>query len=169
MARDQEQLSLFPFDLRENLCGHGKAFGELAVFHARPDPLQRINDGVSRDEDLFRRDALAQEVLSGARGGGKVQISEMVSKQPIDLLGEGTIFVVSAQPGLDARQGDLRIVRTQRSHKRRRGIPLGDDDVGAFCAHDSLKGDQGVRSELIEALIGAHEVQVIVGGDLEDS
>jgi len=63
--------------------------------------------------------------------------------------------------------GNLLIIRSQRPGKSRRRIAMDQDEIRFFHFHDRLQPLQGTGRNIIQCLPLAHDVQIIIGTDLE--
>ena len=91
--------------------------------------FQRVDDGVSRDEDALGVPALPKEVLPVPGGGAEVQVRDGGGKHPVHFLGKGGVFVIGPQPRLHMAHGHLMIVGGEGPGEGGGGIPVDQDHV----------------------------------------
>src|SRR6266699_3559783 len=85
--------------------------------------LDRVDDGVARDEDRCPVDALRAKVRSGSRRSREVKIGYGVGEAAHHLLGEWRVFVEAPETRFDVTDCNLLEVRGQRGEERRAPTP----------------------------------------------
>ena len=151
----------------------GQEFGMYLFLHARlvVDDVhchqQGVDDCVSGNEYLSVGHALAQQVLPRLIGRSKVERSDAVGHLTVHLLGPGRQHVVRAQPCFHVSYGYLHVEGSQRSGHRGRGVAVNQYHVGTEVLQHVAQAQQHTRSDVVQVLIGRHDVQVVLGHDVE--
>src|SRR3989454_4847464 len=121
--------------------------------------LDRVDDGVARDEDCRRADALGAKVRCRSRRSREVKIGDRVGETPHRLLGERRVLVEAPETRFDVTDCSLLEVRGQCREEHRAGVPL-DQDEGRCIAlervADRLKAPGADRRQ---ALVFGHDAQ----------
>lgn len=129
---------------------------------------QRVHHGVSGDEDFFRGDVLAQQVVAGAGRGREGQLGEVVDEAAVHLLGEGVVGVAGSQAGLDVSHRDAGVVGGERGGERGGGVAVDEGHVEALGREGRLQPPDRLRGHRRERLPGLHYFEVFVGREVED-
>ena len=130
---------------------------------SRGDPVQRVDHGVAGDVDGVRRDVFAEQGGGGGLGRGAVQRGDGADDLAVDLLGPRMVDVAAAQPGLDMRHRHLAIIGGERAAHRGRGVALDHHPIGLFGVHYRAQPGQQRGGQRVEALVGAHQVEIVIG------
>ena len=159
MAGDEDQL-LGGIEKPER--GGERAAQSGVVLHRVGEMQQRIDHRVAGDEDAARVLALGDQVVAGFGRRGKVPARNVADDEPVELLGEGTVDIVAAQPGFDVGHGDLLVEGGQRRGHRGRGVALHHDDVGPRSLEHLLHPREHSRGDVEQRLAGGHHIEVVV-------
>ena len=159
MAGDQNDLLALIVQLIQNIFCKGEALYNCG--------LESINDGVSGEKDVLG-DVFPGQVVPVGGGGTEVQVGQGAHHLPIHLLGEGGPLVIGAQTGLHMAHGDLVIESGQGPGEGGGGVTVDQDQVGLGLLQHALHAQQALGGDGGQGLPGLHDVQVIVGLQLED-
>ena len=141
---------------------------EAAFFQTVAHVEDGVDAGVAGDGDSVRGHALAAEIPGRAFGGGKVQRGQRRRQHAVHLFGEGLAQVVGAQPGFDVGNGNALVKGGERAAECGGGIPLYDHQIRPPGGEHRLKAGQHARSRLRQRLAGLHQVEIVIGDDVED-
>lgn len=105
----------------------------------------------------------------GARAGsGCIQLmTDHVDHPPVHLLRPWPVDVAGAQAGLDLADRNAVVERGQGGGHRRGGIAVHQHAIRADLRVERVKPLEQPGTQAIEGLVGHHDIQVMVGGDLE--
>ncbi len=129
--------------------------------------MDGIHNRVAADRHPVN-DLLAGEVLPVALGRGEMQRRNLPDQAAVDLLWEGGIFIVGAQPGLDVADRDLMVKRRERACKGGRGVAVHQHNFGLGFQQDVVQpaqrffGDGGKRLALL------HNIEVKIRFNLKN-
>jgi len=123
--------------------------------------------GVPGDEDGGLIHAIGAQVGSRSRCWRKVQLGQPRGQHPVKLLRKGLPEIAGAQPGLHMADSHALIKRRQSAAKRGGGVALHQHQVRPPSGKNGFQGSDHPRRQLRERLVGPHEVQVIIGLNLE--
>lgn len=129
---------------------------------------ERVYDGVAGDGDTGRVDVFAQEVVAARLGRGEVVRRDLRGELTIGLLGPRAVDVARAQSRLDVRDPDLPVKGGERRGEGRRRVAVDENDVGLEVVQHIAHPQQHVGSHVVEILSRFHDVQVVIGGDIEE-
>ena len=139
----------------------------LMVIRLAFGELQRVDGRVSGHDDLLFPDVLLQKVVPAGRCRGKVKVSHAGDELTVHLLRIRGILMISTQPCLDMPDGDLLIERGERGCEGRRGIAVDQDHVGLLILQHRCQPLQDVAGDAVQGLAVLHDVQIMIGLDLE--
>ncbi len=108
-----------------------------------------------------------QQVLSGPLGGGKMQVGGGGRQAAVDLLREGMPLVMGAQARLHVSKLDAAIERQQGGGDHGGRVADGQHPIRLVFRQDGIQMGKDGSADLGERLVLAHQVEVIVGYDLE--
>ena len=80
----------------------------------------------------------------------------------VHLLGEGRVFIVSAQSRLHVAHGDLTVKRRQGAYKGGGGITVDQHQIGLGCGQNALHPGQRLGGDGEQALAGLHNIQIVI-------
>ncbi len=101
-----------------------------------------INAGIARHEDALRIPTFFQQVLTGLLRGSEVQVRYQVDRLAAELLWEGGLQVVGAQPRLHMADRDLKIEAGKRRGKTGCGIAVHQHNIGPEVLQNLLHAEQ---------------------------
>jgi len=113
-----------------------------------PDPVQRVDHRIAREDDAFRRRATRQQRLPGADGGSKAQIGDGIGQHAVHFLGKGIPAIPGAQASLHMRHTDPGMVSGNGRRQHRGGIPLHQHPIRAELIEHRLDRRQQPRGHL---------------------
>ena len=145
----------------------GEARREFAVhFLVGIDPTrevqQRVDHRVAGDEDRVGVLALADQVVARFRRRREVPGGDVAGDQPVQLLGEGAVDSVAAQPRLDMRHRDALVEGGERRGHRRGRVALHHDDVGPGLLEHRFHAFEHPGGDVEQCLAVRHDVEVVV-------
>ena len=88
-------------------------------------------------------------------------------QSPIRLFRKRVLQIAATQPGLDVGDRDPGVKGRQRSGEGRCRVALHDDQVRPICGEATGHLLEHAAGQLGKRLIGAHQIQIDVGRDLE--
>jgi hypothetical protein len=94
-------------------------------------------------------------------------MADHIDHPPVHLLRPRPVDVAGAQAGLDMADRDAVMERGQGRGHRRGGIAMHQHVVGADLRVERVKPFEQPGTQAIEGLVGHHDIEVMVGGDLE--
>ena len=97
-----------------------------------------------------------------------MQAREDVGEPPVDFLRKGPLSVTSSQSSLDVTKPDLVVERHHRCDEDAGRISLRQNPVGIDLAHNRVRRGKKAGGQLREALIGSHQIHLVVGRDLKE-
>ena len=159
VAGDQNDLFALIVQLIQNIFCKGEILYNCG--------LEGIDDGVASEKDVLG-DVFPGQVVPVGGGGTEVQVGQGAHHLPIHLLGEGGPLVIGAQTGLHMAHGDLVIESGQGPGEGGGGVPVDQDQVGLGLLQHALHAQQAFGGDGGQGLPGLHDIQVIVGLELEN-
>jgi hypothetical protein len=111
---------------------------------------------------------LAPEIGARRLGRRVMQIADRVGDLAVDLFGEGVAPVPGPQPGFDVADADAAIEGGERRGHGRRRVALSEDPVGSLAHEDIIEAGQDSGGRRGQRLVGAHEVEIIIGSQIEE-
>ena len=148
--------------------------GEAVQFLCReavvlPDgSFQRVDDGVSGDENVLGVPALPEEVFPVPGGGAEVQVRDGRGQYPVHLLGKGGVFVIGPQARFHMAHGHLVVIGGEGTGEGGGGVPVDQDHIGFQRADGLVHAQEALAGDAGEGLPGGHDVQVPAGLYAED-
>ena len=97
-----------------------------------------------------------------------MQVGQSTCQSAVHFFGEGLIFVVGTQTRFHMAYLYLIIICRQCAGESGGCIPVYQNDVGFFLAHHFFQTSQGSCSDTCQCLSGLHDIQVILGVQVED-
>ena len=97
-----------------------------------------------------------------------MQAREDVGEPPVDFLRKGPLSVTGSQSSLDVTKPDLVVERHHRCDEDAGRISLRQNPVGIDLAHNRVGRGKEAGGQLREALIGSHQIHLVVGRDLKE-
>jgi len=104
----------------------------LAGVSASEQMLHHVDPHITDQFDAFR-DALLFQVVYRDLRGSQQQLTEVVSDDPVDFLGHGS--VIAAQPSLDVCDGDLQFGSGKGTRQRRIRVAKHEDPIRLLLQH----------------------------------
>ena len=122
-------------------------------------PVRWIRDSATFSARSARRRALRRH---------EVRVRHEVDDAAVHLLGERLLEISRSKPGLDVPDAHAPVEGGDGRAERRRRVPLDEQPLRGVLDEHAVEGGEGARGELVGRLVGAHEVEVHVGPDLEE-
>jgi len=135
----------------------GQRAARRVVVHGG-DHAQRVNHRVAGHVDGRRVHALAQQVLPGGLGGGKVQVGHHAGDPAVYFLRERLPFVAGAQPGLDVAHLHPVVKSRQAGRQHCGGVALHQNPVGLLARQHRVQLGEHARRQRSQGLVGLHQV-----------
>ena len=136
----------------------------------RGDPMQRINHRVAGDVDACRIDVLAQQRRLAHCRWRAVQRGDGADDLAVHLLWPRMVDIAGPEASFHVAHADLAVIGRQRAAHGRGGIALHHHPIGLFGIHHRAKAGDQPRRQLVEALVGLHQVKIVVrhhAGDVQ--
>jgi len=149
-------------ELRAKTCGE-----RVVRLQLGDDLLQGIDDGVAGDADGTVGDGFVEQALACTLGGRKVQRRDATDDAAIHLFGPGGVDVAGAQACLDMADGHLLIKRREAGRHGGGGVAVHQQQVVAGALEDVAQAQEDVAGDVGEVLPRLHDVEVMVGADVE--
>ena len=130
---------------------------------------ERVDDGIAREDDPVVRNVLSEEIIAVPFGRREVDVGDVAGQRPVHLLGPRGVLVVRPETRFDVADGDLVVERRKRRDERRRRIAVDEDEVGLLFFKDRIKAEQNAGGDRRERLAGLHQVQVVIGPEVEQA
>jgi hypothetical protein len=146
------------------LCGSangGVGCKELA------DMQERVNHGVTRHDDPLVRNVLREQVLTCALGRREMHGRKRPGHFPVPFFGPRRKQVAGSQSRLDVSDWNALIKRSKAGGHCGRCISVHKHDIRAAILDDIAHAERDGRGDVVQILIGLHDVQVEVRPDLE--
>ena len=148
----------------------GAAYERRARARPGRDPLHRVDHRVPGEEDRpLGVGALATEVLRRAGRRREVELRDLAHDAPHELLGEWARADARSQARLDVPDRRAAEERGEARGHRGRRVALHDDDVRPLLVDDPRDRPHGRRRDVFGPLVRLHEVEIVIGRDLEDA
>ena len=128
---------------------------------------KRIDHRVAGNENSLAPGALAPQIIGRLFGSREVQVTQTAGQAAVHLLRERTIAVVRPQPCLHVSNWNFLVEGGQSRGKRCGRVALHHNDVRLHFRQNPAHRRQDARCDLVETLPGPHQVQVMIGFDLE--
>ncbi len=124
--------------------------------------VMSVDDGIPRDVNAIRGDALRQQVIAGPlpRCAGR-------RHPPVELLRPGRLKIARPQPGLHVHERHVPVKGRNRSRQDRRRIPLNHDAVGSDFGQSLVQLANTPGGQRGQGLVALHELQMAIRLDLE--
>ena len=123
---------------------------------------QRVDHRVAGDEDPGRVLALGDQVLARLGGGGEMPGGDIAGDQPVQLLGEGAVDIVTAQPRLDMGHRNALVERRQCRGHGGGGVALHHDDVGLRLVEHLGHAEQHLGGYVEQRLARRHDIEIVI-------
>ena len=153
---------------------HGPGFGVSNALSSAGSGWATIQrrasiPGLPVHQDVLGRHVLAQQVVAGALGRREVAVGDDTRNTAVDLLWERLPAVARPQPSLDVADAAASVEGRQRRRGNGRGIALNEHPVGSLLAQDGFESSQDARRHLGRRLVVLHDVEVVLGLNVEDT
>ena len=125
-----------------------------------------VDHRVSGDVDPPVRHVLGPQRVRGPGRGREMLVGDGADDLAVHLLRPRRVDVAAAQAGLDMRHRDAPVVGSQRAGHGGGGVALDDHPARAHPVEDLADVLQQAGGELVERLVGPHDVEVDVGNDV---
>jgi len=99
--------------------------------------------------------------------GGEVQFGDGAGQFAVGFFWPGGIQVAGAQAGFDVGDRDLLVVGGEGGGEGGGGVAVDQDDVGFAVGEDAFHALQDGGGDVGEVLAGLHDVEVVVGFEVE--
>ena len=143
--------------------------GGLLRGQSARDPLQRVDDGIARDQNSLRRVAFVEQRLLRPLGRSEEEIRHHVDDPTVRLLRKRRLEISGAQPSLDVADAKPQMESRERGHHRRSCVALDQGPIGQGLAQKSMELGEPSRRQVVEGLVGPHQVQIVVGPNGEEA
>ncbi len=143
--------------------------GDWCDVFAITDDAEGVDAGVSCDPDSVALYVFCEEVLLCALGWGEVEICQGRDHAAVHLFGEGLPFVAGSQACFEVCDVDAFVVGGECADVAACGVALDDDAIGAVVSQDCSDALTEGGCQVGEGLAGAHDVEVVGDGDVEDA
>ena len=97
-----------------------------------------------------------------------MQAGNLANDLAVHFLGPGLINIAATQPGFDMIDGNFAIVGRERAAHGGGSIALNDNPIRLYLVHHRAQPGKQGRSQRIKALIGFHDIKVMLGHDPGD-
>ena len=141
--------------------------GDLA-FAAR-NVFERVHYGVAGEVDLLRGNLLGLEGPGRPPRRNEVGFRHEIHDAAIHLLGEGMLEVARAEPRLDVPDAHPSVERREGGGHRRGRVALDEEPVRRLAREHVVETGEDARGERVGRLVGAHQVEVDVRREAEES
>ncbi len=129
---------------------------------------QCVDDGVAGDGDVAVGHALADQVRGRCRGRREVPAGQPRRQAAVHFFRIGAVDIARAQSGLDVADRHLVVERRERGREGGGGVALHEHCVRTDPLHQRSEPRQRPDGDVGQGLARLHDVEVVVGRDLED-
>ena len=126
---------------------------------------QSINHRISGNEYFLFIYIFLQQILFGLFSRCKVVGTDTVCHLTVHFFRPGRQHIISTHPGLYVSHRNLHIERRKRSSHRSRRIPVHQYSIGTEVFQHFPQSHQHFSGNIIQVLIGSHDIQIIFGSD----
>lgn len=131
-------------------------------------PVEGVDDGVAGDGDGAVGDVFFEQVFA-AEGGGREVVGGDASRQlAVHLFGPRAVDVVGAESCFDVSDGYLPVECGEGCGGAGGGVAVDEHYVGGGFREHVAHADEHAGGDIVEVLTLLHDVEVVVGGDVED-
>ena len=139
------------------------------IVFARRNIVQRIHHCIARDVDIPVATSLPKQCLASSFSRRKVSRCNEICQSPINLFRERPRSIAGSKARLNVAKCNSVVKSDHRGNKNSRGIALSQNPVRFHLAHDGIQASEKTSGQLGEALIGLHQIEVIVRFDGKDT
>jgi hypothetical protein len=127
-----------------------------------------VDHRVSGDDDALIGGALAPQVGARRLRRREVEVGDGIGQLAVHLLGPGREHVAGAQARLHVADRNLAEMRRQGGGERGGGIAVHQHAAGLAVVEHPFHAGQHGSGNVGEILIVAHDVEVVIGTDVEE-
>ena len=144
-------------------------YGETGVsLDHRAAGQKRVDDRIAGDMNLSPGHVLEIQHLGGASGRREMLVGNLGYDLAVHLFRPRLINIAAAQAGLDMRNRDPPVVSGERADHGAGRVALHDDPVRPNAVIDLADRQQQPGTQLIQRLVGFHDVEIEVWLDLAE-